>query len=208
MEWGIIVVAVFFALVAYAIIQETRAQMHWRGLVAKGDVDAIKQLLAGEIERWRSDRVPKDVPALLWHGVQTVEIIAVGATGARVNCSAEGEYALVDGQRAETSSPLAEGMKTTKKLADMLLYDVPNLRLDHVQIDVYTSFRDEGGHASARCILSSLVRRGDVEDLDWEATSATEFAEIVGARFVADGPGALRPTEPLPWSDPIENEVI
>ena len=208
MEWGIIIVAIFFALVAYAIIQETRAQMHWRGLVAKGDVGAIRQLLVAEIDRWRSDRVPKDVPALLWHGVQTVEIIAVSATGARVNCSAEGEYALVNGQRAETSSPLAEGMKTTKKLADMLLYDIPNLRLDHVQIDVYTSFRDEGGHASARCILSSLVRRGDVEDLDWEATPATEFAEIVGARFVDDGLGALRATEPLPWSDPIENEVI
>ncbi len=200
MEWGIGIVLVIVLLVAYAIVQETRAQLHWRGLVEQGDVDAIRELLETEVERWRSERVPKDVPALLWHGVQTAELTDITANGARLNCSAEGEHALVGGQRVETSTPLVEGMKITKKLADMVLYDVPNVKLDHVQVDVYTSFRNEQGHADSRCILSSLVRRSDVEDLDWEGISPREFARTVGGRFSEDDSGAPHPVEPLPWS--------
>src|SRR5438874_580004 len=145
--YGIIIVILILLLVSYAIVQETRAQLHWRGLVQQGDVAAIRQLIDDEVERWHSERVPKDTPALLWHGIQTVELTDVSASGARVNCSAEGEYSLVGGRRVETSSPLAEGKKITQKLADMLLYDIPNLHLSFAQIDVYTAFRDEHGLA-------------------------------------------------------------
>ena len=66
-------------------------------------------------------------------------------------------------------------MKITKKLAEMALYDVPNVKLDHVQIDVYTSFRDDSGHAEPRCILSTRVERQPVEHIDWEEISAPDF---------------------------------
>jgi hypothetical protein len=197
--YGIIFVILILIFVSYAIVQETRAQLHWRGLVQGGDLDAIRSLVEDEIQRWHSERVPRDTPALLWHGIQTVELIDVTATAARVNCSAEGEYSLVDGRRIETSSPVAEGMKVTQKIADMLLYDIPNVRLDFVQIDVYTSFRDERGHADTRCILSSIVRRQDVEDLDWEATPAQQFIEIVGGRFAVDASGAIAEVEAFAW---------
>jgi hypothetical protein len=117
-----------------------------------------------------------------------------------VSCNADGEYALVNGRRLETSSPLSEGMKITTKLAEMLLYDVPNVKLDHFQIDVYTSFRDESGHAEPRCILSTLVRRSLVEDFDWENDTAASFIEVNGARFDADG-DKLRVVEPIEWDE-------
>ena len=78
------------------------------------------------------------------------------------------------------------------KLAEMLLYDVPNVKLDHFQVDVYTSFRDESGHAEPRCILSTLVRRSVVEDFDWENDTATSFVELNDARFDADRDGAVK----------------
>ncbi|HXH20653.1 MAG TPA: hypothetical protein VNN10_01395 [Dehalococcoidia bacterium] len=199
MEYGIAIVAVFLLLIAYVILQETRAQMHWRKLVAEGNVDAVRQLLEDEVERWHTERVPKGVPALLWHGIQTVELIDVRPDAARLNCSAEAEYQLVQGRRVETSSPLAEAKKITMKLADMVLYEVPNVKLARVQIDVYTSFRDEVGHSEPRCILSTIVERKDVEDLDWEGITPEEFVARTRGRFAVSGNGAVHPVEPLPW---------
>ena len=96
---------------------------------------------------------------------------------------------------------MAEGKKITMKLADMLLYDIPNVKLDSVQIDVYTSFRDEGGRSQPACILSTSVERKDIEDLDWEATGAEEFIEMARGRYTSDNGGAIHPIEPLPWSN-------
>lgn len=199
MEWGILFILVVLLFVAFVVVQGTMAQLKWRTLVAEGDVDAIRQLVEGEVEQWHSARVPRGVPALLWHGIQTVELTEISAKGARVNCSAEGEYALVGGQRVETSSPLAEGMKITMKLAEMVLYDVPNVKLDHVQIDVYTSFRDESGRAEPRCVLSTRVERRMVEHIDWEETQPSDFVTLNEGRFVGGDDGRLRPVEPLPW---------
>src|SRR3990170_2439897 len=195
MEWGLLVIAIFVALVAYAVIQETRAQRHWRGLVAAGDVGAIRRILETEMERWRTERVPKGVPAALWHGVQTVELVDVGRDFTHVGCSAEGQYAAVGGQRQEVSSPLQEGMKLTRKLADMILYDVPNLRLARAQIDVYTTFRDESGVARQACILSTIIDRARAQDMDWDALSDEEFVRHFGGRFSLDPRGGAHPID-------------
>jgi hypothetical protein len=201
MEVGIAVVVLILLFTGYVIVQETRAQLHWRDLVAHGDVDAIRQLIEAEIETWHSQRVPKDTPALLWHGVQTVELLDVSANAARVTCNADGEYALVDGQRREISTPVQVGMRITKKLAEMMLYDVPNVKLDQAQIDIYTFFRSEAGAAEPRCILSTRVNRRAVEHIDWDETEAHDFAKLTGARFSDNGSG-VEPVEPFEWPAP------
>jgi len=201
MEWGILVILAILLFTSYVIVQETRAQLFWRGLVEKGDLKAIRELIETEIDTWHRARVPRGTPAMLWHGIQTVELLDVTEHGARVSCNAEGEYALVNGRRLETSSPLSEGMKITMKLAEMLLYDVPNVKLDHFQIDVYTSFRDESGHAEPRCILSTLVQRSAVEDFDWENDTSVSFVEVAGGRFDAARDGSLKVIEPFEWEE-------
>jgi hypothetical protein len=82
---------------------------------------------------------------------------------------------------------------------------VPNVRLDHVQIDVYTSFRDQSGAAETNCILSTLVRRSEVEGVDWEQITAPEFVQLTGGRF-SDSGSALLPVEPLPWEESARAE--
>jgi hypothetical protein len=207
-EWGIGIILVILLFVSYVIVQETRAQMHWRGLVEQGDVEAIRQLVEAEVENWHTSRVPRGVPALLWHGVQTAELTDVSARALRLNCSAEGEYALVEGRRVETSTPLAEGMKITMKLAEMALYDIPNVKLDRVQIDVYTSFRDASGHAETSCILSTSVERSVVEHIDWEEMTAPDFVTLTGGLFYANSSDTIQPVEPLPWQDGTARENL
>jgi hypothetical protein len=201
MEWGILVILAILLFTSYVIVQETRAQLFWRGLVEKGDLKAIRELIETEIDAWHRARVPRGTPAMLWHGIQTVELLDVTEHGARVSCNAEGEYALVNGRRLETSSPLSEGMKITMKVSEMLLYDVPNVKLDHFQVDVYTSFRDESGHAEPRCILSTLVQRSAVEDFDWENDTPVSFVEVAGGRFDAARDGSLKVIEPFEWEE-------
>ena len=198
MEWGILVIVLLLLFTGFVIVQETARQMHWRGLVENGDLDAIRTLIEEQVELWHESRVPRGTSALLWHGVQTLELLDVTPTAARVSCNADGEYALVSGRRVETSSPLAEGMKITKRVAEMMLYDVPNVKLDQVQIDVYTSFRDENGHAEPRCILSTVVLRRTVEHIDWEETEAADFASLTEGRFAGNGSG-VHSIEPIEW---------
>ena len=198
MEYGVIVILIILLLTAYVIVQETRAQMHWRGLVQNGDVEAVRQLLDVETETWRTSRVPKGTSALLWHGVQTVNLLDVASDAARVSCSAEGEYALTDGKRLEISSPLNEGMKITLKLAEMLFYDVPNVKFERVQIDVYTSFRDETGHAEAQCVLSTKIERDRIGLIDWDAISGPDFVTLNEGRYAFAGDGLIT-VEPLAW---------
>jgi hypothetical protein len=198
MEWGILVIVLLLLFTGFVIVQETARQLHWRGLVESGDLDAIRTLIVDELEAWHESRVPRGTPAMLWHGVQTVELLDVTPISARVSCNAEGEYALVSGRRIETSSPLVEGMKITKRLAEMLLYDVPNVKLDQVQIDVYTSFRDENGHAEPRCILSTLIARSAVEHIDWDETEPADFVSLTDGLFSGNGSG-LHAIEPIAW---------
>jgi hypothetical protein len=75
------------------------------------------------------------------------------------------------------------------------------VKLDHFQVDVYTSFRDESGHAEPRCILSTLVQRSAVEDFDWENDTAISFVEVCGGRFDAAQDGSLKVVEPLEWEE-------
>ena len=196
MVWGILIVILITLFIAYVIIQETRAQRHWRRLVEGGDVSAIDTLVRDEVERWRTQRTPKDVPASLWHGVQTVELQSVGRDFVRVSAAAEAQYAVVDGVRREVSSALQEGMRLTVKLADMLLYDIPNVRLRCVQIDIYTTFRDASGVSTQQCILSSQFDREAIEDLDWDGSSPEEIVKAVGARYRLNDQGVAQPVDP------------
>ncbi len=203
MEWGILGVAVIFVVVGYVVLQGTRASMAWRKAASGGDVDVIRQILEDAIASWRSVKRPKDVAPDVWRGVQTVALVDVAADGttgtpvcASVSCQVESEYRLLDGRWLEVSSPLQEGFAVTARLADMLLYDVPNLRLDSVRIDVHTTFRDAEGVAERACILTTNVRRERARDVDWEEWTPAEIVDAFGGRYRLGERGVALPIDP------------
>jgi hypothetical protein len=211
MQWAVLIIVVFGLFLAYIIFQETRAHTYWRSLVAKGDVDAIRMLLEQEIQRWKTARVPKEVPAALWHGVQTAELVAVGADAAQLTCAAEGEYRFSGGRPQEVASPLDAGMRLAAKLAEMVLYDVPNLRLAAVRVDVYSTFHTADGLPNQRCILSTLAERADADDLDWEALRPHEVLDRFATTYHVDERGLAQPIDPGPLLEgtvPVEPKPL
>lgn len=205
MQWAVLGLVIFGLILTYVIGQEMRAHTYWRGLVAKGDVNAVRLLLQQELDRWRTMRVPRGTPAALWHGVQTVELVAVGATAAQVTCAAEGEYRFTGGKPQEISSPLDSGMRVSAKLIDMLLFDVPNLRLSTVRVDVYTTFHDPAGVPEQRCILSTVADRAIADEIDWEALTPSEIIGRFDSCYRVDSRGLAEPIDPGP---PLEGTEL
>ncbi len=193
--WALLVVFLLFLFVTYVVVQGTRAQMEWRRQVQRGNLDVIQTLVREEVERWKRERPPKGIPANVWRGVQGVEVMEIGVDYLRATTTAEAQFQMVDGQRREVSSALDEAMKVTVQLADMFLYDIPHVRPDRVQIDVYTTFRSDTGETRQECILSTVVRRQDVVDLDWEAP-APDVIRAMGGRYQLDMAGHALPITP------------
>jgi hypothetical protein len=198
-DWGI-AVAVFgllvvFVLVGFAIIQGTRAQLYWRNQVQKGDVSAIQAMVGGEVERWKTARAPRDVAPGVWHGVQSAELLESRPDGVRLSATAEGQYALVSDERREVSSALKEGLALTAKLADLVLYDIPNVQLPWVQVDIYSTYRDGGGSAQ-QCIISTVARREVADALDWDEMDPEDIVRAFGGRFSLDDRGNAQPIDP------------
>ena len=204
MQWAVLGLVIFGLVLTYIIFQETRAHTYWRGLVAQGDLNAIRMLLGQEIERWHTMRVPRGVPAALWHGVQTTELLAVGADAAHVTCSAEGEYRFTGGRPQEVTSPLDAGMRVAAKVVEMILYDVPNLRLFTARVDVYTTFHSPDGVPEQRCILSVVADRATADEIDWDTLRPQEIINRFESHYRVNDRGLAEPIEPGPLLDGTE----
>jgi hypothetical protein len=198
MQWAVLGLVLFGLILTYIIFQETRAHTYWRGLVAKGDIGAIRALLDQEIERWRTMRVPKGTPASLWHGIQTADLVAVGPDSAQLTCNAEGEYRIVGGQSQELTSPLDAGMRVAAKLCELVMFDIPNLRLAEVRVDVYSTFRTETGASDQRCILTTIADRAEADEIDWEALRPSEIISRFESSYYLNEHGIAEAIDPGP----------
>lgn len=207
-NWGLAVgiglVFLVFIVVGYVVVQGTRVQLAWRDRVQQGDVDAIRTLVSDEVARWKSSRMPKGMQPSLWRGIQSAEVADIQPDGVRLSLLAEGQYAVVGTERREVSNAFLEGVAVTAKVTDMVLYDIPNVRLENVQIDVYSTYRDEHG-AAQRCIISTRATRTVGDTLDWDAMEPMEIVQSFETRFRLDERGNALPIDidpPPPGSVP------
>ena len=194
--WGLLVIGLVGALFAYVIFQETRTHRFWRQKVEEGDLEMIRQLVMAEVERWRTESPPKGTPAAVWQGIQGVELVEIGREYIRASTAAEAQFAMVGGARRQVSSALDGAKRITARLAELLFYDIPHVRPERLQIDVYTTFHEVGGEAIQRCILSTLARRAAVAEIDWDNDPPEVIAEQLGARYELDSQGGALPIEP------------
>ncbi len=174
---GSVVVLAIFLFVGWAVSSEMFQHRAWRRRVEAGDVDIVGALIEEALSTWRRARPPQGVPANLWAGVQAAQLVAVTEDGATLSTAAEGEFRSEDGRRVQVSSALDEAIALAARLLDMMLYDVPNLRLGSVRVDVYSTFTGADGTPVQQPILTTTAERAVADDLTWEALTR---AEVLG----------------------------
>jgi hypothetical protein len=188
-EWAVLGLFITFLIVTYIVVQGTRAALAWRKAAAAGDVKVIRNIVEDALGAWRSMKRPKEVPAEVWRGVQSMQLVEVDAELVRVSCQAEGDYRLVNGRWVETANPLHEAMALTAKALDMLLYELPHFKPGRVQVDAYMTMREADRVTERVCILSTTATRDDARQVDWEEWKPAAIIEALGGRYRMDDLG-------------------
>ena len=200
--------AVIFALVSLiglVLFKEARTHRFWRQLVAENNVEAIRGIMQGEIERWRIQRPPKGIGAAVWAGVQGMELITANAKYVHLMTSAEPEFRLVDGKPSQVATSLDTARATTALLLEMVFYDVPNFRPHVTRVDIYTAFRDGSGSALPTPILSVTAERDDAMYVDWDAEPRVvidEFRSIYTLNETGEAQAIMLPAEDPALAEP------
>jgi hypothetical protein len=181
---GMIVVLAIFLVVGWAVSTEMFQQRHWRHRVEEGDTPIVAALIEEALGTWRRARPPRGTPANLWAGIQGAQLLAVtDEPGATLSTSAEGEFRTEAGSRVQVSTALDEAISLATKLLDMMLYDVPNLRLSAVRVDVFSTFTGADGTPVQRPILSSTADRATADALTWEVLTPEEILARFDTRY-------------------------
>jgi len=173
---GSIVVLAIFLFVGWAVATDMFQHRAWRHRVESGDIEIVRALIEEALGTWRGARPPRGMSAGLWAGVQGAQLVALRADAAVVSASAEGEFRTEDGQRVQVATALDEAIAVAARLVDMMLYDVPNLRLGLVRVDVYSTFMGAAVPVQ-KPILTTVAERSIADGLDWEALLP---AEVLG----------------------------
>lgn len=213
---GTILTLGLFLFVGWIIATEMFQHRVWRRRVESGDVGIIAALVEEAMATWRRSRPPRDVPAHLWAGVQGAQLAAIDAESVTVTASAEGQFRTEGGQRVQVQSAVDEAEALAVRLVDMMLYDVPNLRLRRVRVDIYATFTGEQGTPVQEPILTTTAYRSEADAIDWEALRPREildrFETIVG-RTSSGAPAPIElppiegsPPSVLPGGEPEEHE--
>ena len=197
MPWAVLVIFILFLVLAYIIIQGTRAALAWRQAAEQGDVKVIRDIVEESLQAWSSQKRPKPIAAEVWRGIQSMQLVAVGPDYVRVSAGAESDYRLVSERWVEMSNPLQDGMGITAKAAEMLFYDLGYLRPKRIQIDVYTQYRDEAGITQRECVLSTFATREVAKDIDWDEWTSDEIVSAMGGVFRLSDTGRPLPVAPL-----------
>ena len=205
MQWAIFAIFFGFLVLAYIVVQGTRAALAWRKAAADGDVGVIRDIVEETLGVWRSMKRPKEIPPDVWRGVQSVQFVHCEADFVRVSCQAQSEYKMYEGRWIEMRNPLQEGMAVAAKLAEMLFYELPHYRADRIQVDVYTSFREGDGFSRNECILSIEATREAARDVDWDEWTAKDIVDALGARYRLGEHGQPLPIKVSP--PPVEEDA-
>ena len=168
MEWGIL----FFTLLGLAfggiVLQATFAAQQWRRSIAAGDVEVLRQAVDNALESWRRQKPPRGYPPADWQGLMSVAVVAMDPRRCRVSMLVTPDIRVVDNQRREVGRPIDVARRVCVRMAERLLYEVPHVRFEEVQLDVYSSFVNEKGDSQSSCVLVTRVDRAAAAAAPWD----------------------------------------
>ena len=174
---GTVVTLAIFLFVGWVISTEMFQQVSWRRRVNSGDGEIVVALCEEALAGWRAVRPPRGVQAHLWASIQGAQLVAASTEQATVSTSAQGAFHTEAGARVQESTDIQAAMDVAARLLDMMMYDVPNLRLSSVRVDVYGTFTAADGIPQQRPILTTTAGRAIADSLEWESLALDELLE-------------------------------
>jgi len=172
-----VVTLVIFLFVGWIIATEMFQQVSWRRRVRSGEGEIVVALCEEALAVWRAKRPPKGVSTHLWASIQGTQLVAASTEQATVSTAAQGAFHTEGGQRVQESTDVQAAMEVAVRLLDMMMYDVPNLQLSTVRVDVYGTFTAADGNPEQRPILTTTASRGVADSLEWEFLTPDELLE-------------------------------
>ena len=176
-EFGIIATALIGGGLGWVIIQSFIGHRYWRKAIAEGDDDAMHAALLEALDTWRRMRPPANVIPSDWRALQSVGVVAADGERCRVSLLADPDIRVVDGVRDEVGAASNVARRAAVRMAERLLYEIPLIRFDAVQVDVYTEYRHPDGAAESECLLTTQLTRAGGAGTDWDELSAEQILE-------------------------------
>lgn len=175
MEWGVLFFVLLGLLLGGIVLQATFAARHWRQVIEAGDVDALREAVDTAFESWQRRKPPRGFPPADWQGLQSVAAVAFDHHRCRVSLLASPDVRVVGHERREVGSALDVARRVAVLMAERLLYEIPHVRFDEVQVDVYSSYRDRSGESQTECLLTTRVDRVAATASPWDEAEAAEI---------------------------------
>jgi hypothetical protein len=85
---------------------------------------------------------------------------------------------VVGNRRQQTGAALDVARRVAVKMVERVLYEIPHVRFDEVQVDVHTSYQQPDGASRTECILTTRVDRSDAATAPWD--TADDAALLLG----------------------------
>ena len=197
-EVGIILTVLIGGTVGWVIVQSFFGHRYWRRAIAAGDETAMRAALLEALDTWRRMRPDRDVIPSDWRALQSAGIVAADSTRCRVSLLADPDIRVVDGVRDEVGGAIHVARRSAVMMAERLLYEIPLIRFDAVQVDVHTQYRDAEGVTESVCLLTTQLTREQGADTYWDELG---FEEILATWQTRE----RQPDAPL---DPEEGALI
>ena len=175
MEWGVLFFVLLGLLLGGIVLQATLAARHWRRVIEAGDVDALREAVDNAFDSWQRQKPPRGFPAADWQGLQSAAIVAFDHHRCRVSLLAGADVRVVGRERREVGSALDVARRVAVRMAERLLYEIPHVHFDEVQLDVYASYRDRSGEAQTECLLTTRVDRAATTAAPWDEAEEAEI---------------------------------
>ncbi|MCH2657455.1 MAG: hypothetical protein MKZ81_00370 [Dehalococcoidia bacterium] len=170
-----IIILLMTSIVGFAVVQAMFAAKKWRSVIAAGDYQALLQLLDMTFDEWRNSRPPRRTPPSDWRALHSVTLVAANHKYIRVSLLADADVQVVDGTRKEISNQYVVARRAAVRMVERLLYEVPHVKFDAVQVDICSEYRTASGETKQQNLLTTHVNRSVAALSDWDYGSPEDM---------------------------------
>ncbi|MSP22424.1 MAG: hypothetical protein EXR66_05340 [Dehalococcoidia bacterium] len=168
MDLGILFFTILGLIFGGIVLQATFAAQQWRRSIAAGDMNVLREAVSNAMEAWRRQKPSRGFPPADWQALMSVAVVAMDQRRCRVSMLVTPDIRVVDNQRREVGRAIDVARRVTVRMAERVLYEVPHVRFEELQIDVYNSYVGADGESQSSCILVTRVDQPGAAAAPWD----------------------------------------